>query len=299
MRTKEIQKGMKERLQVLLFGACLMCVSLASHAQALRINVQDAQFTRSMMEKLITEYNKVNPQFSATIVNASEQADAYVSLSDRQSTPYSVGRFVIVPIANSQNEILSIKKVAKGLSNKLKQQIFVERDELEELEAEEEGEKKLPGTVYSLTGKRAITTQIIAKELNITPNRVRGKKNLGHEENLISVVQNHPDAIAFNVASLVYDTSTHKPVDGITVLAFDLDGNDRISEEERLAIASLDELTAYLDKVPHAGVPTGSIDISTDNDTVKQFVAWMQAQGQDFLAQYGFLKAERGLTAQK
>ena len=299
MRKKVILnvKEAKSKVTTLLLTG-LMCCPMMSLAQNLQINVSDAQFTRQMMERLIKEYNKVNPEFTATVVDTREKADASVSLSG-QDDVNSIGRFAILPIANSENELLRNKKVVKGLSNKLKHQIFVERDLLEELDAEEEGEKQLPGTVYSLTGSHAITTTLVARDLSITPNRVKGKKILGSEENLISAVRSHQDAIAFNVASLAYDSNTYQPVEGLTVLATDLDGNGRISDEERSVISSLDKLTDYLDKLPHTGLPIGSISIKTDNQELRRFVDWAATEGQGYLTPYGFLKANKALTAQK
>lgn len=299
MRKKVIQnvKEAKSKVTTLLLTG-LMCCPMMSLAQNLQINVSDAQFTRQMMERLIKEYNKVNPEFTATVVDTREMADASVSLSG-QDDVNSIGRFAILPIANSENELLRNKKVVKGLSNKLKHQIFVERDLLEELDAEEEGEKQLPGTVYSLTGSHAITTTLVARDLSITPNRVKGKKILGSEENLISAVRSHQDAIAFNVASLAYDSNTYQPVEGLTVLATDLDGNGRISDEERSVISSLDKLTDYLDKLPHTGLPIGNISIKTDNQELRRFVDWASTEGQGYLSPYGFLKANKALTAQK
>ena len=299
MRKKVILnvKEAKSKVTTLLLTG-LMCCPMMSLAQNLQINVSDAQFTRQMMERLIKEYNKVNPEFTATVVDTREKADASVSLSG-QDEVNSIGRFAILPIANSENELLHNKKVVKGLSNKLKHQIFVERDLLEELDAEEEGEKQLPGTVYSLTGSHAITTTLVARDLSITPNRVKGKKILGSEENLISAVRSHQDAIAFNVASLAYDSNTYQPVEGLTVLATDLDGNGRISDEERSVISSLDKLTDYLDKLPHTGLPIGNISIKTDNQELRRFVDWASTEGQGYLSPYGFLKANKALTAQK
>lgn len=299
MRKKVILNVKEAKIKVttlLLTG--LMCCPMMSLAQNLQINVSDAQFTRQMMERLIKEYNKVNPEFTATVVDTREKADASVSLSG-QDDVNSIGRFAILPIANSENELLRNKKVVKGLSNKLKHQIFVERDLLEELDAEEEGEKQLPGTVYSLTGSHAVTTTLVARDLSITPNRVKGKKILGSEENLISAVRSHQDAIAFNVASLAYDSNTHQPIEGLTVLATDLDGNGRISDEERQVIGNLDKLTDYLDKLPHTSLPTGSISIKTDNQELRRFVDWAATEGQGYLTPYGFLKANKALTAQK
>ena len=299
MRKKVILnvKEAKSKVTTLLLTG-LMCCPMMSLAQNLQINVSDAQFTRQMMERLIKEYNKVNPEFTATVVDTREKADASVSLSG-QDDVNSIGRFAILPIANSENELLRNKKVVKGLSNKLKHQIFVERDLLEELDAEEEGEKQLPGTVYSLTGSHAITTTLVARDLSITPNRVKGKKILGSEENLISAVRSHQDAIAFNVASLAYDSNTYQPIEGLTVLATDLDGNGRISDEERSVISSLDKLTDYLDKLPHTGLPIGNISIKTDNQELRRFVDWASTEGQGYLSPYGFLKANKALTAQK
>ena len=298
MRKKVILnvKEAKSKVTTLLLTG-LMCCPMMSLAQNLQINVSDAQFTRQMMERLIKEYNKVNPD-TATVVDTREKVDASVSLSG-QDDVNSIGRFAILPIANSENELLRNKKVVKGLSNKLKHQIFVERDLLEELDAEEEGEKQLPGTVYSLTGSHAITTTLVARDLSITPNRVKGKKILGSEENLISAVRSHQDAIAFNVASLAYDSNTYQPVEGLTVLATDLDGNGRISDEERSVISSLDKLTDYLDKLPHTGLPIGNISIKTDNQELRRFVDWASTEGQGYLSPYGFLKANKALTAQK
>ena len=299
MRKKVILnvKEAKSKVTTLLLTG-LMCCPMMSLAQNLQINVSDAQFTRQMMERLIKEYNKVNPEFTATVVDTREKADASVSLSG-QDDVNSIGRFAILPIANSENELLHNKKVVKGLSNKLMHQIFVERDLLEELDDEEDGEKQLPGTVYSLTGSHAITTTLVARDLSITPNRVKGKKILGSEENLISAVKSHQDAIAFNVASLAYDSNTHQPIEGLTVLATDLDGNGRISDEERQVIGNLDQLTDYLDKLPHTGLPTGSISIKTENQELLRFVDWASTEGQGYLSPYGFLKANKALTALK
>ena len=73
-----------------------MCCPMMSLAQNLQINVSDAQFTRQMMERLIKEYNKVNPEFTATVVDTREKADASVSLSG-QDDVNSIGRFAILP----------------------------------------------------------------------------------------------------------------------------------------------------------------------------------------------------------
>lgn len=292
---KEMERGRK--IVIPMIAMCLM--SAASQAQTLKINVQDAQFTMPFVERLVAEYHKMNPEFKAEVVRTAQGADAQVSLSvlpdDYEST---VGRFIVLPVANSQNELLKNKKVQRGLSERLKHQIYVERDVVEVLEAEEAGEKQLPGTVYTLFGSKAVTSQVLAKSLNVGANRIKGKKILGREENLLTAVTSHSDAVSYNVATLIYDAKSHQPVSGLTVLAEDLDGNGRISDEERAAIASLDTLTDYLESLPKTSVATGSVNIKTDNAQIREFVNWVIIDGQSYLAQYGLLKTPTSLTAQ-
>lgn len=267
-------------------------------SQELKINVSDARFTAPLVEKLIKEYNKVNPDFHAQVLTQeTDKSDARVSLDNEAST-FVLGRYFILPIANSQNELLSNRKIKKGLSERLVKQLFLSRDYLEVLDAEENGEKELPGTVYSLTGSRAITTKVFAKALNTQPSQIKGKKIVGREENVISVVKNHEDAVSFNVASLVYDTQSAHPVSGLTVLPIDLDDNGKISDDERAVFSDVNQLASFIDQKPETTVPSGNVYIDTRNPQLSAFVNWVSSDGQQILHQYGYLKANQKLSVQ-
>lgn len=302
MKAKGMKFGTRKRSKVVAIFTLVMCLMpVASQARSFRINVQDARFTQPAIELLIKQYHHVHPDFSAEVVRLSNgEADATVNLSTGFSgIDVTVGRFFVLPVANSQNELLQIKKVVRGLNDKLQHQIYVERDVVETLEDEESEEKPLPGTVYSLTGSKAVTTQVLARHLQTSPSHIKGKKILGCEENLLSVVKSQPDAISYNVASLLYDSETRKPVSGVTVLAVDLDGNGRISDEEREAVGNLDTLTSYIDQLPTTSVAIGNINIKVNNSQLEQFIHWAVTEGQSHLARFGLLKATNSLTAQK
>jgi hypothetical protein len=128
---------------------------------------------------------------------------------------------------------------------------------------------------------------------------LKGKKILGREENVISVVKQQADAISFNVANLIYDLNNRQPQQGISVLSVDLDGNGKVSDQERTALANIDTLTDYLNKVVTPGIAVGDVVIASDNQQVRDFVTWTQAKGQEIVAKQGFLKAQNALTAQK
>lgn len=293
----------KERILVMKKGILLAITLLSlvgrSTAQDLKINVSDARFTAPLLEKLIKEYKKVDPDFQAQVLtHDGAESDARVSL-DNEASATILGRYIVLPIANSQNVLLENKKVRKGLNGKLTKQIFVLKDYLEALDAEENGEKELPGTVYSLTGSKAITTKAFANALHVSPNKIKGKKIVGREENALTAVQNHNDAVSFNVASLVYDTQSKKPVSGLTVLPIDIDDNGKITEEERSAFGTITQLTEYIDHLSDISVPIGNIYFDTQNPKAAVFANWVSQNGQQLLHEYGYLRANTKLIAQK
>ncbi len=283
----------------IIIAIALFAILGRINAQELKISVSDARFTAPLVEELVKEYNKVNPDFQAQVLTQNEaESDARISLDDASNSNV-LGRYIMLPIANAKNVLLENKKVRKGLNGKLAKQLFVSKDYLEALEAEDNGEKELPGTVYSLTGSKAFTTQTFANALKVTPNKIKGKKILGREENALNVVKSHADAVSFNVASLIYDTNSRQPVEGLVVLPVDLDDNGKISDEERAAFADVNQLANYIDKSSETSVPSGNIYINTKHPKVAAFAAWVLTNGQSYLHQYGYLEANSKLTAQK
>lgn len=281
-----------------LFVTALMAVPALGNAQTVRINIANAQFTRPLIEKLVSEYQKQNPSFNAEIVTTPQAGDATVSItSDNSQTAGTIAHYVLLPIANSGNSILAEKKVQKGLNEKLTREIFVEKNLDDYIDSKDK--KQLPGTVYSLSGSHSTTTELLANTLNVDVKDIKGKKVIGREENVISVVKKRPDAIAFDVASLVYDNTTHKPVSGVSVLPVDLDGNGKVTDDERAALTNLDALTDYIAKESKTSLPTGSVQISSQNKDTDAFVVWATTVGQDYVASQGYLKNNNQNIAQK
>lgn len=283
---------------VAIVSIALLSGSMAANAQKVRIGVKDASFAKSLLENLATEYNKSNTGTQIEIVNSAD-ADATILINNNDLG--SVAKFAVLPIANSENELLSNKKLRKGVNEKLGKQIFVQQTYDEALDADEYDveEKQLPGTVYSLSGSKAYITKLFAENWHTTPNQLKGKKVVGREENILTVVKQTPDAISFNVANLIYDLDNRQPQQGISVLNIDLDGNGKVSDEEKEALANIDALSSYLNRTANPGVAVGNIAVSSNNQKVKDFVAWAQAKGQEIVAKQGFLKVNGTLTAQR
>lgn len=282
-------KNLFRTAKIVLATAAVALPSIAG-AQTVRINISNAQFARPLVEKLVGEYQKQNPSFKAEIITTDEAGDATVSITPyRQESVGTIANYVLLPITNSKNSLLNDKKVQKGLNDKLSHEIFVEKgiDEYDE----SKDSKQLPGTVYTLSGKHSTTTELLANTLNVDVKSIKGKKIIGREENVITVVKNRPDAIAVDVATLVYDKATHQPVSGVTILPIDLNGDNKVSDEERAAIASLDALNEYISNQRTTSLPTGSIRLSSQDKDADAFVIWASTTGQNYVSSLGYLKS--------
>lgn len=282
----------------IIFTAALIAAPSITRAQTVRINIGNAPFTRPLVEKLAGEYQKLNPSFKAEIVNSTDEADARVDITTTDNTnTNSLARYFILPIANSDNAILGEKKVQKGLNEKVTKEIFVERSFDDIIDSPDK--KQLPGTVYSLSGKHAATTALLANSLDVDVKNIRGKKVIGREENVITVVKNRHDAIAVDVANLVYDNTTRKPVSGLTVLPIDLDGNGKVTDDERAALTSIDSLTDFISNQGKTSLPTGNVSISSQNKDADAFIVWATTAGQDYVNTLGYLKNNTQNVAMK
>lgn len=281
---------------VAIVAFALLAGSLTVSAQKVRIGVKDASFAKNLMESLADEYNKNNVEAQIEIVNTAD-ADANIQINNNDLG--AVAKFAVLPIANSENELLANKKLRKGVNEKLGKQIFVQPTYDESLDAEEDEATPLPGTVYSLSGSHAYITKLFAEKFHVQPSQLNGKKVVGREENVLTVVKQHPDAVSFNVANLVYDLSNRQPQQGISVLNVDLDGNGKVSDEEKAALANIDALNEYLNRTAKPSVAVGNLAISSDNQKVRDFVGWVLAKGQEIVAKQGFVKVHSALTAQR
>ena len=84
----------------------LLSGALTANAQKVRIGIKDVTFAKALVESLANEYNKENAEVQIEVVNSAD-ADANVQIADNDLA--AIGKFVILPIANSENEILTNK----------------------------------------------------------------------------------------------------------------------------------------------------------------------------------------------
>lgn len=295
-------------IKLLVFS--LLALPYSVFAQNFQINISDAKFTRPLIEKWVAEYKKITPNFSVEIVNTPNEASSAalrVEASNDQSNGNSqnvvkVGRYVLLPIANVQNPVLSNKKFKKGFNEEQLKDLFVQKSILEESEDEQDG-KKLKYTVYSRTGNRAETTNLFAHFLNVNPNTFKGKRILGEDVHVLAAVLKDVEAISFNTPGLIYDINNRQPLQGLAVLPIDLNNDGKVEESERQLITNLDALTAYLETNKKSLLPVDDVNIVYNRKSssleLNNFISWIESKGQKFVNEYGFLSGQNNLTAEK
>jgi ABC-type phosphate transport system substrate-binding protein len=288
-------KGKRMKGKRMFSGVALllaMATSTAS-AQPLSIGIKDAQFTQPLLEKLSEEYQKVDPSFQVTFTDK-DDADGTIVVSDNGNGA-SFGRFVLLPIAHSGSTLLEGRKLRKGLDYSTFHDIFFgNKDEI----IEEDFRKKYPLNIYSLMGP-SVSSQLLADYLKSDVSEIKGKKILGKEKNLVQVVKARQDAFSVSLPAYVYDKETGSVNTDITVVPVDLNQDGKISDEERSVISSLDKISNYLDNVTNIGLPTGDLSLQTSQPELQRFVQWITGEGQNYLHEYGFLRAPTTLTALK
>ncbi len=279
--------------------ATLVAIAAAGSLSAQNaINVSGASFTLPLVEKWVSEYVKENPK-SNLIVTSDRQsiANARVILSTDPSSK-SVARFLVLPIANADNSLLQSKKIRKGVNEETERELFVKNDDIEAIYEERE-RKEIHSNVYTLAGNQNVTTALFARLLHANPGKLKGRKILGSEDKALAAVKKDNEALSFNVANLIYNKDNRRPVEGIAVIAPDINGNGRVSEEERQAVSDIDALISYVENVGAAGLAIGSIEIQTDDPALADFAQWVSDHGQNFLNEYGFLRSENQAQAQR
>jgi hypothetical protein len=129
---------------------------------------------------------------------------------------------------------------------------------------------------------------------------IKGKSIAGADEHLLKALVRDTTGISYAPLPLIYDRSTGKPVESITVLPVDLSGNGKVSDDEKF----YQELSSVLKRFEEAtassirNVPVGYLHFSVEkkNTTPEAlaFLAWVINNSTGDLHSFGYLNPEPG-----
>ncbi len=262
--------------------------------------VTGARFSYKLVQKWIDDYNKVNPDVQVIIESRGSsdpaQFDVLAEVYEQDAAVQSsreyihIGRYAILPVASGKSAFATTYG-KKGLNTDAINQIFfhdifADRDESKEI--------KLPYTVYTRLQKAGVPI-VFTKYFGFEQKDIKGKAIAGSDEHLLKALLRDSVGVSYLPLPLIYDQNTKKPIDGLTVLPVDLDGNNKVSDDEKF----YDNLSNVIQKLENSdakslkNVPVEYLHLSVDKSKASPeavaFLKWVNENGQSYLHEFGYL----------
>ncbi len=265
--------------------------------------ITGARFTYPLIQEWIDTYNKTNPESQIIIEqrgsNDPSKYDILVEVYEQDEAVKGtrdylyIGRYAVLPVANTASAFAKTYG-DKGLNKELIQQLFFNNLFADK---EEEQEIKSPYTVYTRLQKAGVPV-VFANYFGFQQKDIKGKAIAGSDEHLLKSILRDSTAVSYLPLSLAYDRTTRQPVQGISILPVDLNGNKRVADDEKF-YANLDNVIDRLSTAKPKeleNLPLGYIHLSIEktsaNSEAVAFLRWVVQNGQESLKNFGYIKAE-------
>jgi len=300
---------MKNLRTILLATGALLgaaSFSFAQEASQNKVVITGVRFAYPLVEKWIKQYTTEYPKSQIVIesrtVTDPEKYDLLIEAYDQERLVkeerefISIGRYALLPIANTKSAFAK-EYAEKGLNEKTYKQVF-----FHDIYAEKDKTITAPFTIYTRLQKAGAPVTF-AKYFGYEQQQIKGKTIAGADEHLIKALLKDETGITYTVPGLAYDLTTRKAVEGLSIIPVDLDGNGRVSKDEKLA-DNLDQVLERLETEKVKNVPVEylhfSINKSNNNPEAKRFLLWVASHGEADLHAFGYLHADpKRLQAEK
>jgi phosphate transport system substrate-binding protein len=265
--------------------------------------ITGTRFAYPLLQKWIDDYNSFNPNAQVIIeARGSNDPAAYDIMIEaydqdeevKKNREYVyIGRYAILPVANSKSTFAKVYS-DKGLNKDLINQLF-----FHDIYADKEKEQKIraPYTIYTRLQKAGAPIAF-TKYFGYEQKDIKGKAIAGSDEHLFKAILRDSTGVTYLPLTLIYDHATKKTIEGITVLPVDLNGNNKINDEEKF----YEDLSTVIEKLEDTdlkevkNIPIEYLHLSIDKNNTNfaaiEFLKWVIQNGQDDLHDFGYLKPE-------
>jgi phosphate transport system substrate-binding protein len=271
------------------------------------LTVSGTRFTYPLVRQWISDFTRQNPAVQIRLVqpgdSAAAHADVRISAAplpparQRAGVEYvSVARYALLPVANSR----SVYAQGKPLRVEELRKLYFDDGSGK---AKEQAEADGSAVVYNRLQK-ACAPVTFAAFYGETFENIRGRGVAGDDQHLLKAVQGDEKAVSFNNPGFIYDLQTRKPVEQISVIPIDLNGNGRLDHEEDF-YQNLDQLIERLETAAPADIPVADVifyynrELEGGKPWLKEWIGFIQTGGQSALHAYGFLQPGRQSLAEQ
>jgi phosphate transport system substrate-binding protein len=267
------------------------------------VRITGVRFAYPLVQQWIDDFNKEYPDVQVIIESRGSTdpsqyeilIEAYEHTDDfKKDREYAyVGRYAILPVANSKSEIAKVYQ-DKGLYKDLIVQLF-----FHDIYADKEKQEEIKATYTNYTRLQKAGAPItFSSYFGFEQKDIKGKAIAGADEHILKAVLRDSTALSYLPVSLIYDRDTKKAVDGIAVLPVDLNGNGRVNNDEKF-YNDLPTVVQRLENTPSKdlnNIPIGYLHFSVDKKSASTdavaFIKWVIENGQKNLSDFGYLKPE-------
>jgi ABC-type phosphate transport system substrate-binding protein len=267
------------------------------------VAITGVRFAYPLVQKWIDDYAKINPEVQIIIesrgTNDPTKYDILIEAYEPDAGTKTnrnyvyVARYAILSVANSSSAF-SKQYADKGLNRDLIKQLFFYDIFLTK---KDQVEVKVPYTVYTRLQK-AGSPITFSNYFGFQQKDIKGKSIAGSDEHLLKAVLRDSTGLTYAPLSLAYYPKTGKPVQGLTILPVDLNGNGKVSDDEKFyenlstVIQRLEEKSQKeINNVPIEYLNL-SVKKNSPNPEAVLFLQWIVKNGQSDLHTFGFLKPE-------
>jgi phosphate transport system substrate-binding protein len=265
------------------------------------VMITGVRFAYPLIQKWIDDYNKSNPDVQLIIESRGTGdpsrydilVEAYVPEADKKLSRdfFYVGRYAVLPVANSRSTFSKVY-ASKGLHRDLIKQLFF-RDIF--ASKSDQSVIKEPYTVYTRLQK-AGAPLTFAQYFGYQQKDIYGKAIAGADEHMLKAVLRDSIGLSYLPLNLLFDVKTGNPLEGITILPVDLNGNGKVSAEEKF-YQELPVALEYLETKNQKeinNVPIEHLNLSIEKNSTNAdaiaFLKWIIEHGEQDLHAFGYLK---------
>ncbi|MDQ2657641.1 MAG: hypothetical protein M3Y60_09495 [Bacteroidota bacterium] len=267
------------------------------------VRITGVRFSYPLVQHWIDRFNKEHPNVQVIIESrGSSDPSQFDIMVEAYEQPEEIkkdreylyfARYAVLPVANGASRFVAAYK-DKGLNKDLITQLF-----FFDIYAEKEKQKQVrePFTVYTRLQKAGVPI-VFSKYFGYAQKDLKGTAIAGADEHLLKAVLRDSSGISYAPLPLIYNPVTGLPVEGLVVLPVDLNGNGRVSEEEKGYDRLPEVMTRLEDRTAKEvqNVPLEYVHFSVSRQSVAPaalvFLKWVIANGENDLHSFGFLKPE-------
>ena len=285
---------------VVFYFMVLLATAVFAQEPEKKVVITGVRFAYPLVEKWIEDYKVANPGANVSIEsrNVTDPAkydlliEAYEpdkAIKETREYLY-LARYALLPVANAKSAFAKAYS-EKGLTTELIKQVY-----FNDIYADKKEQKKIAAeyTIYTRLQKAGAPITF-SKYFGYEQDNIQGKAIAGADEHLVKALLKDTTGVSYNVPGLLFNLQTRKPLDGLTIIPVDVDGNGRVTSEE-IFYDNLDTVLEKLEAAELKNVPVEYLHLSLSknntNDEALKFLQWVAKNSQESLSQFGFLKPE-------